>query len=106
MRGTVHLQRDQPVIAADAVILMHHQITFCDFSGLGDELISPLAPARRARDPLAQQVLLTHHGQTIGDEATFQPERHQSDGPARQRLGGLPAIGRFCDKPMFAQQVS
>ena len=58
VRRAVDLQRHQPVVAADAVVLVHHQVALGDLGGLGDELVGPLAPARRAADALAEQVLL------------------------------------------------
>ena len=58
MRRAVDLQRLEPVVAADAVVLVHHQVALLDAGGVGDELVGPLAAARRPGDALAQQVLL------------------------------------------------
>ncbi len=77
MRRAADGERDEPVIAADAVILVHDQIAFGDFRGLGDELVRALAPARRAGDALAEQVLLADDRDVLGDEAAFEAERDE-----------------------------
>ena len=47
MRRTGDRQRLQPVVAADAVFLVHHQVALGDLRRLRDELVGALAPARR-----------------------------------------------------------
>ena len=77
MRRAGDRQRRQPIVTADAVFLMHDQVALGDFGRLGDELIGPHAPPRRARNPLAQQVLLADQRQPVGDETTLHAQRDQ-----------------------------
>ena len=85
MRRAGDVQRLQPIIAADAVFLVHDQIALGDLRRLGDELIGALAPPRRAADALAQQVLLADQRQPIGDEAALDPSVTSETEPAGLR---------------------
>ena len=84
MRGAVDGHRFQPVVAADAVILMHDQIAGGDFGGVRDELVGAAAALGRPGDALAEQILLRHHRQPVGDEAAFQAEHRERDAALRQ----------------------
>ena len=44
------------------MVLVHNEVAFGDFRGLGDDLVGALAAARRAGDALAEQVLLRDDG--------------------------------------------
>ena len=99
-------QRRQPVVAADAVFLVHHQIALGDLGRLGDELIGALAPARRAADALAQQVLLADQGKLIGDEAALHAQRDQRDRAGRLAADRRPVVLlRGVLEAVLAQQI-
>jgi len=84
---------------------VHDQIALGDFCRLGNELIGPLAPARRPADALAQQILLADHGEFLGDKAALDRQRNQADNPGLDALRLLPMLGRFGPNPMLAQQM-
>ena len=106
MRRAGDVQRRQPVVAADAVFLVHDQVALGDFGGLGDELVGPLAAARGAGDAVAQQVLLAHHREAVGDEAALDAQRHQRDGAGRLAVDRLPIVFlRRAEDAVLAQQV-
>ena len=105
-----NVQGDQTVIAADTVFLMHDQIALGDFRRFRDELIGPLAPAWRAGNTLAQQILLADNGQALGakirHEATLNAQRDQRNGVDLAATDLLPAfVGLDVLHPVFAQQM-
>ena len=106
MRGARDGQGFQSVIPADAIFLMHDQIALSNLGRLCYELVGALAPARRAADAFAQQVLLAHQGKLIGDEAAFhaqRDQRHRTDRPAADRRPVVLLRGIL--EAMLAQQV-
>ena len=71
--GGDHLK---PVIAPDAVIDMHHQVTRAERLRLGQEIFGPAAFLRRADQPVTQNILFGNHRQIRGFEPMFQrPDR-------------------------------
>ena len=84
--------RLQPLVAADAVLFMDDKIAGGEARRLGDELVEVAPPARRARQPVAQNILLAEHDQPVAREALFERQDHQSDGRLRQP-GERRAIG-------------
>ena len=99
-------QRLQPVVAADAVFLVHHQVALGNFRRFRDELVGALAPTRRTADALAQQVLLAHQGELVGDEAALDPERDQRHRPDRSAADRRPVVLlRGVPEIVLAQQV-
>ena len=106
VRRTGDGQRLQPVIAADAVFLVHHQVALGDLRRFGDELVGALAAARRAADALAQQVLLAHQRQLVGDKAALDPQRDQRHRPDRSAADRRPVVLlRGVPEVVLAQQV-
>ena len=83
VRRAGDVQRRQPVVAADTVFLVHDEVALGDLGSLGDELVGALAPARRTGDALAQQILLRHNREAVGDEAALDPKHHQRNGTRR-----------------------
>ena len=106
MRRAGDGQRLQPVIAADAVFLVHDQIALGDLGRLGDELVGALAPARRAADAFAQQVLLADQRQLIGDEAALHAQRDQRHRARRLATDRRPVVLlRGVLEAVLAQQI-
>ena len=104
MRGRADAQGFQPVIAADAVFLVHDQVALRDLGRLGDELVGALAAAGRAADALAQQVLLAHKAGVAADEAAFQAQGDDG-GDARRLLLRLgPGVAALDLEPVLPQQ--
>ena len=95
VRGGADLQRLQPVVAADAVVLVHHQVAFGHFGGFGNELVGALAAARRAADALAQQILLADQREIFGHEAAFERQRDQADVSRGVLRAAVPVVGGF-----------
>ena len=89
MAGMVHIQRHQTIVPPNTVILVHHQIALGDFRRLGNELICPLALARRAGDALAEQILFADQRQLLRHKAALKPQGDQT------RLGQLRIPRRF-----------
>src|SRR5262249_4987079 len=75
MRRTGDVQRLQPIVAADAVFLVHDEIALGDLRRFRNELVSAFAAARRPADALAQQILLTDKYYTVRNEAAFHAKR-------------------------------
>ena len=92
MRRAGDGERLQPVVAADAVFLVHHQVALGNLGGLGDELVGALAGARRAANAFAQQVLLAYHDDALGGEAALDAERYQRNRAGRLAPNRGPAL--------------
>ena len=106
VRRAGDVQRRQPVVAADAVFLMHDQVALGDFGRLGDELVGALAPARRAGNAFAQQILLADQGQPVGDEAALHAQHDQRDRAGRLAADRGPIVLlRGVLEAVLAQQV-
>ena len=106
MRRAGDRQRFQPVIPANAVFLMHHEVALGDLRRFGDELVGALAAARRSADALAEQVLLAHQREFIGDKATLDAQRDQRHRAHRLAADRRPTILlRGVLEAVLAQQV-
>ena len=106
MRRAGHAQRGQTVVAADAVFLVDDQIAFGDFGGFGDELIGALSAARRARNALAQQILLAHQRDALGHETAFDAQHDQGYRASRLAANFYQCVfGGDILEAMLAQQV-
>ena len=85
MRGAPRVDGLKPCIAADSVVDMHREIAFRQGAGLGEEIRRPAPPRRRARQPIAENVLFAQQRQAVADEAMLQRQHHCGDGARRQR---------------------
>ena len=106
MRRARYFDGDQAFIAANAVILMHHQIALGDLRRIRDELIGPAAAAWRAGDTFTKQILLSRDSDAFREEAALNPHHHQRDDIRRQRARGFPILGRLRTHAIFAQQIA
>src|SRR5207248_5707742 len=104
MRRAGNVDRLQCLVAADAVIVMDDEIARRQRRRLGDELVEAAPPARRAREPVAEDVLLAEQHEIVGREALLDRQYGEPDRRARQSLE-LPAIGDAADfgNAAFAQ---
>ncbi len=78
VRRPCNFKRHQPVITADAVLFMHHQIAGIERRDLGDEMIEIGPPPRRARKPVAENVLLGDERRACRDIALLQRQHRQA----------------------------
>src|SRR5260370_5394212 len=99
MRCAGDLERDEPVIAADAVLGMDDEIARLERRDFGDELVEIGAPLGRARQAVAQDVLLGEEHRVVEDIAMLDGEDGDPDAPARCRAKLVPARRRaqICD---------
>ena len=100
MRRAGDVDRLQPLVAADAVLGMDDEIARRQAGRLGDELIDVAAAARRAREPVAENVLLAEQQQVVGGEALFERQQGEADGALRRKLrerGGVGDAAQFGD---------
>ena len=84
MRRAGDVDRLQRLVAADAVIGMDDEIARRQRRRLGDELVEAAAAARRAREPVAEDVLLAEQHQVVGREALLERQHGEPDRRARQ----------------------
>ena len=105
MRCGADAKRFQPIIAADAVILVHDEVAFSNFGGLGDKLVGALALAWWPADAFAEQILLADDGEIVGNETAFETERDEADDVAPLCLGGGPLIGRLGADAVLTQKM-
>ena len=96
MGRVIDLQRDQAVVAADAVVDVDDQIAFrerrrIDEKVLGGPATAALGPAR-AR---AEDVLLGDHGEPRRDESPLERQHRGRHDSGRQRLGCAPVGDRL-----------
>ena len=87
VRRAAHLERDEAVVAADAVIVVDDEVALGERCDLGDELVGAAPAARRARQPVAEDVGLGEHAMARRDEAVVE-RQHRERG-----LGALVDIG-------------
>ena len=80
--------RLQRLVAADAVLGMDDEVARREARRLGDEIVEVAAPARRARQPVAEDVLLAEQHQRLGGKALFE---RQDGEPDR-------GFGQFCER--------
>ena len=92
MRRAGNVDRLQCLVAADPVIVMDDEIARRQRRRLGDELVEAAPPARRAREPVAEDVLLAEQDHVVGREALFDRQYGEPDRRARQCFQ-LTAIG-------------
>ena len=106
MRGGADLQGFEPVVAADAVFLVHDEVALGDLGGFGDELVGALAAAGRAADALAEQVLLADQRRA---RSATKPRSRPSVTTAmvrRRQLAAVgPGVGLLDRDAVLAQQV-
>ena len=96
MRGVIDLQRDQAVVAADAVVDVHDQIPVGERRHIDQEFVGGLpAPALRPARAGAEDVLLGDHGEARRDESPLQRQHRRSRDGRRQRVGRPPIRDRL-----------
>ena len=80
VRRAADLDGDQGVVAADAVIGVHHQVAGIEGRGVRDDVLGPdLGLAGRARQAFAEDVGLADDGDIWADEAALQAENGHGD---------------------------
>src|ERR1051325_9228545 len=99
MRRAGDIDRLQRLVAADAMLRMNDEIAGGERPRLGDEILEITPAARRARETVAENVLLAEQSETVGREALFERQDREPDrrmGQARERrAAGDPAqIGK------------
>ena len=80
------LERDQPVVAADAVLAMHDEVAFAQRRGFGDEALRRPPLALRPRQAVAEDVLLADDLQPVEHEAVLERPDRDADHAGRQAL--------------------
>ena len=92
----IDLERDQAVVAADAVVGVHHQIAIRERRRIDQEVLrrlapAPLGPARAG----AEDVLLGDGGERARDEPALQRQHRRGHDVGRQRLSSPPVRDRL-----------
>ena len=87
MRGAIYRHGLKPVIAADAMVLMHHKVTRRDLGRVGDELVRALMAFGRAGDALAEHILLRHQRHPVGEKTALDPQHRERHTSLWQRPG-------------------
>ena len=107
VRRAGDIERDEPVIAADAVLGMNDEIALRQRRHLGDEILVIGAAPRRPREPVAQNVLLGDERHVREAIAVLEREHGERGLAQRDRREIGPALdhGRI-GYAMIAQQGS
>ena len=77
------LERDQPVVAADAMVVVDHEIALAEGGDLGDELVAAARPPRRPAEAVADDVGLGQDRELGGGEAVLE-RQHRERRPGRR----------------------
>ena len=92
----IDLERDQAVVAADAVVDVHDQIAVGERRHIHQKLFGGLpSPTLRPARTDTQDVLLGDHGETRRDEPPLQRQHGRRRDARRQRAGPLPIRDRL-----------
>ena len=86
VRRAAELERDEAVVAADAVVLVDHEVALAERCDLGDELVAAPGPAGRARESVADDVGLGQHAVRGRDEALRERQNRERRRRARRAL--------------------
>ena len=86
MARVLDLERDQALVAADAMLAMHDEVAFAERRRLGDEALRRPALALRPRQAVAEDVLLADHLEPVEHEAMLQRPDRDADHAGRQLL--------------------
>src|SRR3546814_15679529 len=92
VRRTGGVQGLQPLVAADAVVDVDHQVLLLQVGDLGEEVLGTAPALRRTRDALAEDVLLGEEQCAVEAEALPHRERGAPDPALPQRGHGVPAL--------------
>src|SRR5262249_41683610 len=77
VRRAADLERDEPVIASDAVVDMDDEIALGEVGQFGQELVRPLALLCRPRQAIADDVGFGDDGDVAAFEPGVERQRHQ-----------------------------
>ena len=92
----IDLKRHQSVIAADAVVGVHHQIAVGERRRIDEEVLGGFSPAAlRPAGARAEDVLLGDRGERDRDEAPLQRQHRRRRDAGRQRLRPAPVGDRL-----------
>ena len=80
MRRAGNGKGDQAFEAADAMLLVHHQLAFGEVGGFGEEHIRFFLFGFCAGNAFAQHVLFAEYQGFVGGKALLQWQHHQADG--------------------------
>jgi hypothetical protein len=92
VRRTLHVEGLQPLVAADAVVDVHHEVALGQGGGFGQEVGGAPAPLR-PRQPVAEDVGLGDDRQAVGLEPGLQRQHHPLRRLRVRRPGGVPVGG-------------
>ena len=106
MRRAGNGERLQPIITANAMILMHQQVTHLNAGGIGNELVGALLAPRRPGNALAQQILLGADREIIGDKTALQAQQRHPHHPRGQPMQAI-GIGHDLSRhPILGQHMA
>ncbi len=90
VRRAADLEVQQPLVAADAVLDVHHEVALVQAGDLGQEVLGPALAAAGTADALAQDVLLAQERDGAVDKAVLEAEDDEGHRTRGQRLRLLP----------------
>src|SRR3546814_12519015 len=95
VRRTGGVQGLQPLVAADAVVDVDHQVLLLQVGDLGEEVLGTAPALRRTRDALAEDVLLGEQQCADAADALLHRELGEPAPVPPQRGAGVPASQRL-----------
>ncbi len=101
MRRAQRLDRLQPREAADAVVDVDDEIAGGEAGEFGDEFVGATLAAARAREPVAEYVLLGDDRGVGALEAGLEAQDSEAEGAFRQRA----RLGEIRDRPQVSEAV-
>ncbi len=102
-----HVERDQALVSADAVLDMDDEIAFRESGDLGEEVLGPAALGAGPGQALAQDVLLGDQGDAVEGKAPLDRQQRERDTLREQSIDPRPILDALqLGHSMIAQERS